>query len=160
MMLALSLLLAQSPSPAFPAEAIWIGVVVVVLMALAAALNHVTATVERFKTKPEAHKVYASKEDVTALESRMRSEVTAADARSEARARENRDLIQEKVSGLERVLIEKITDNKTNHTEQFGFLRGELHAVRGSMQTLATEVSRAVGRLEGSEKALLRARDE
>lgn len=140
-------LIAQSPP--INSEWIWIGAVVAVLMALATAINHITATVERFKSKPPVHELYATKNELTQFDIRIRDEIQAADNRSEKRAKANCDLIYSQTAQIERVLSDKISDNKTNHTEQFGFLRGELHAMRGTMQSLSNEISRAVGRLEG-----------
>jgi hypothetical protein len=78
--------------------------------------------------------------------------IDALDRRRENGEKEIRELVHDQISQLEKFISKQITDNRTNHTEQFGFLRGELHAVRGSMQALSSEVSRAVGRLEGADK--------
>jgi hypothetical protein len=94
-----------------------------------------------------------------AIEKRMQAQSDQTDKKIEAldRRRESgegdiRQLVNDKVSQMEKFISDKINDNRTNHTEQFGFLRGELHAVRGTMQALSTEVSRAIGRLEGTDK--------
>jgi hypothetical protein len=125
---------------AFPPEAVWVGVIVIAAGALIRGADGLTSIIDRYRRKPTAEATFATKEELIAV-----------DKRSEQRSTENRDLIRDQVAQLERTLCDKINDNKTNHTEQFGFLRGELHAVRGTMQSLSNEISRAVGRLEGAE---------
>jgi hypothetical protein len=68
----------------------------------------------------------------------------------ERRAQSNRDLIQEKIASMEKWIGEKISDNKTANSEQFGQIRGELHALRGTMQALSNDIFRSVGRIEGA----------
>jgi hypothetical protein len=107
---------------------------------------------DRTRSKPPAHDVYATKPEVDRMETRMRTEISALNDRSENRSKENRDLIQDRCTELERNIVGKISDNKENTSTQFGELRGELHAVRGTMQAMSNELMRSLGQLEGAKK--------
>lgn len=137
-------LLAQSST--FPAQLMipaWaIGVVLVIY--------YCVATWDRLRQKPPARDLFVEVKDFEKFEARTRIEMSSLRERSEQMSTDNRDLIQQKCNELERVISDKITDNKTSHTEQFGFLRGEIHGVRGTMQTVCNDVARMAGILEAS----------
>jgi hypothetical protein len=127
-----------------------IGITVLLLKFGADFISDLATIWDRFRKKPPHEQVFATKEEVERMEVRTRSEILALNERSEQRARENRDLIQEKITSMEKSIGEKISDNKTNNAEQFGQMRGELHAIRGTMQSLSNDIFRSVGRMEGA----------
>jgi predicted RNase H-like nuclease (RuvC/YqgF family) len=119
------------------------------VLAAVATLYYVVSIWNLTRQKPPAYDVYATKKDLDTTAQRWREEIQALDRRREDDQKESRELIGDKCNELERVLSDKISDNKQTNSNQFGQLHGELGAVRGTMQTLSNEVMRTMGKLEG-----------
>jgi hypothetical protein len=140
-------LLAQMPPPS--GEQLILAYWILGLFLFLNAANSGSAIFDRFRQKPPAHDIFQTKLEADRLEVRMRTEISALNTRSESRSKENYDLVQNKINELERILAEKIGDNKNNTNERFGRIDGQMAAFMSSLSGLSNDLMHQVGRIEG-----------
>ncbi len=139
-MLALALLLAQSPAPislGWQNDLFSLGLIVLI------AINIWNA----FKRKPAIDEVLERKFKEAAEQTEKK--IDALDRRREQGDKDGVALIHKEVGEMKTFISERIGENRDNNTQRFGEMSGKIDSLTVSFQGLSNDLFHQVGRLEG-----------